>query len=433
MPTGFVIGDRGLGASGDTHPAWMMAHTQSGPYLIVGASAAGQLHLAKQLPRDDAFLIRSIGSWLAVAVADGVGSRPLSRYGATYAVESLTSQLLRPFTALPKPAKPEPSIKTSSSVRNDLAPPSAAEELELVPFELKSFHEAKRSIREIFMTTLSSWRQKQGENLSPSLPEKVSQEFLQVASVGWWPSPDFSASHEKLQQGVQASRSTQFKDPTVTAVPGQVEGESQSQLLLGDINLLPIVRKAFDKSHQGLRHHAESLGIELKELGCTALALLLNIETGTGAVGQIGDGAILGLTTHGKVEELVHAPDTDDPQATYTLNSSNFDQYLAVSVFDPPAISPYVAFFIMSDGVSGDLLYSSRPLEEWATPLNGNVLAAPSPAQAATGMLNWLASYRIQGSWDDRTLVVITRREKSHGNDQPITEQQESTDATHYS
>lgn len=50
MLTGLVISDRDLGASGDTHPAWMMAHAVAGPYLVMGASAVGQIHRAQRLP-----------------------------------------------------------------------------------------------------------------------------------------------------------------------------------------------------------------------------------------------------------------------------------------------------------------------------------------------------------------------------------------------
>ena len=97
MKQGFAIGDRILGLSGDTHPDWSVAHAVLQSYQIIGASAAGKLHLAKGTPRDDAFAIRSYGPWLAVGVSDGVGSRPLSRYGATYVAEALASLLLRSF------------------------------------------------------------------------------------------------------------------------------------------------------------------------------------------------------------------------------------------------------------------------------------------------------------------------------------------------
>jgi hypothetical protein len=125
MLTGFVIGDRGLSASGDTHPFWMMAHAVAGPYLVVGASAVGQIHLGQGLPRDDAFVIRAAGPWLAAAVADGVGSRPLSRYGATYAVEALTALLLRPL--VPRATAGEKTAtQPLSPHRSKLAPPPNA-------------------------------------------------------------------------------------------------------------------------------------------------------------------------------------------------------------------------------------------------------------------------------------------------------------------
>lgn len=59
--SGFVIGDRGLGASGDTHPPWMMAYAVAGPYLVLGASAVGQIRLSENAPRNDAFVVRPAG------------------------------------------------------------------------------------------------------------------------------------------------------------------------------------------------------------------------------------------------------------------------------------------------------------------------------------------------------------------------------------
>ena len=178
----------------------------------------------------------------------------------------------------------------------------------------------------------------------------------------------------------------------------------------------------------GLREHARSLDLELVDLGCTALALLLNVETGKGAVGQVGDGAILGLTAQGKVLELVQPPDTGDPQATYTLNKPNFGRYLALDEIARAPEDPFVAFYVMTDGLSGDLLYSPKPkaLENWAQKVDYILRVSPSPAQAAAGMLNWLATYTVKGSWDDRTLVVITRRERDHGNHDALAEQPES-------
>jgi hypothetical protein len=96
---------------------WCAAHAVVGNYAVVGASAAGHLHLARGRPRDDAFVVRSCGNWIAVAVADGLGSRRLSRYGATLAVEILAATML---ASLPDDAITAPPPVVSS---RGVAPP----------------------------------------------------------------------------------------------------------------------------------------------------------------------------------------------------------------------------------------------------------------------------------------------------------------------
>jgi len=91
---GIIVGDR-LISNVDTHADWCAAFGSCQQYDIVGASAIGHLHVHQQLSRDDAFLIRTADEWIAVAVADGVGSRRSSRYGATYAVGALCEFLQR--------------------------------------------------------------------------------------------------------------------------------------------------------------------------------------------------------------------------------------------------------------------------------------------------------------------------------------------------
>jgi hypothetical protein len=191
------------------------------------------------------------------------------------------------------------------------------------------------------------------------------------------------------------------------------------------------MRQAFVNSHLGLRQHAESLKLDLADLGCTALALLFNTETRSGVVGQVGDGALLGLTSRGKVQELTHPPESDDPQSVYTITKRDFDKYLSLNAIERPPIDPFVAFYVMTDGVSTDLLYSPRQeeLEGWAQGVDQNLRASSGASQAAAGMLNWLATYQVKGSWDDRTLVVITQRERNHGDRQAVAEQPESATA----
>ncbi|MFZ5822823.1 MAG: protein phosphatase 2C domain-containing protein [Bacillota bacterium] len=374
MRSGFVIGDRVLGASGDTHPDWMVGHGVAGSYLVAGASAVGQIHLARGLPRDDAFVVRTAGPWLAVGMSDGIGSRPASRYGATYVAEALTSFLIRPFVPQVSPERSQVAAATGPAEGVQPAPPAKAEMPRLESLARKG------STTTGLAAYLTEWTRRSTEEQSPSYPPEP---LLQAASVGWWAAQSAMGSDE----------------PPAEA------------------NLVQVMNQAFEKSHLGLRGHAQYLGVDLADLGCTALALLFNVETGEGVVGQVGDGSVHGLFRSGKARELVDAPDTGDPQSTYSLNRPDFAKALAVQVISKVEVDPLVAIFVMTDGLSGDLLYSPHPeaLDNWAQAVDRNLRLAPSPAQAAAGMLNWLATYQVRGSWDDRTLVVITQRERNDG------------------
>jgi len=420
MWTGFVIGDRGLGASGDTHPPWMMAHATVGDHLLVGTSTIGQIHLERGSPRDDAFAVRSLGPWVAVAVADGVGSRPLSRYGASYVVEALTALLLRPLTSPPKTTKATRKNALSPSASTSLAPPSQIEEVE---FKLPL--RALGSDIALLADGLEQWKKDELASVKRAHESSASMDFQQAVSLGWWriDAQAHLAQSEKSSP-VQASASDTAEDQTI--------GESKVQPLPDEPNLVATMRRAFEKTHLGLREHAHSLDVELADLSCTALALLINLETGQGAAGQVGDGAILALTKQGKVRELVNAPDTGDPQSVYTLNRTNFQDYLAIQVVESLPVDPFLAYYVMTDGLSGDLLYSPKPnaVNEWAQKVDRNLRQSASPAQAAAGMLNWLATYQVKGSWDDRTLVVVTKKERENGDSQLASEQPEPAQST---
>jgi hypothetical protein len=174
-----------------------------------------------------------------------------------------------------------------------------------------------------------------------------------------------------------------------------------------------IMLQGFQNAHTALREHALIKGLKPEELGCTALGLLLNVATGCGICGQIGDGAVLGLTANGRLSEIVEAPDPGDPQSVYTIGHPSFQEFLAIgSVADSPD-DPYVAYYVMTDGLSGDILYSPdlAAVDRWGQAINHNVRIESSPADAASQMLNWLATYRVKGSWDDRTLVIISRKD----------------------
>ena len=415
MPKGFTVGDRAL-AVADIHPLWMMAHGKVGSYLITGASAAGQMHVARGLPRDDAFAVRAFGPWLAVAVADGVGSRPLSRYGASYVVESLTAELLRPLAPTLNSGKPTQPDKTASS---STAPPHTIEEAELKYLTLYLEHRLDRGKRDASGLRSSLADPTILGQQEQEIPAGPPVELDQAASVGW-------------QLASQARVPPSGMHPA-DSQPESVEPESVLGVAAaGQRDLGKIAREAFDATHRGLHQRAQQFGLDLSDLSSTALAILLNCETGELVAGQVGDGAVLGLTANGEVIPLVKAHDTDDPQSTYTINRLNFKDHLSVQISDTMVGSHLDAVFVMTDGLSGDLLYSSDngALPAWAKQVNRNLHLSSSAAQAAAGLLNWLATYQVKGSFDDRTLVVVNRERSSNGVDNPAPGQPESPQPT---
>lgn len=336
MHTGFVIGDRILGLAGDSHALWNAGYGVLDAYWILAASAIGQSHLLDQRSRDDAVQVRTTGPWLAVGVADGVGTRPLSRYGASYVVDSLTTQLLR-----------------------GLASPVRAEyyDKDVVP------------------------RNRDWKELASGLPQDVDLSLPKnpavhcAGSMAWW---------SKQNDVVDAS--------------------------MPDLNEL--MHLSFHRTHLGLVEYARYLSLETKDLATTALALLMNVETGEGVVGQVGDGALLGLRSDGNVEPLLDIEFSEDLQSVHSITSDNWTSHFVKGQLDSMKTdNPFDAFFVMSDGISVDLLYAPPPVAYgWAHKVQQLIKLSSSPAQAATRMLYSLATYNIPGSVDDRTLVVITRR-----------------------
>jgi serine/threonine protein phosphatase PrpC len=92
--TSFRIGDKVPLTLEDKYDDEQAHSEKADSYSIIGASVRGRLHHHNNIPRDDAFTVRFDGTWLAVAVADGAGSRSRSRYGASYLTNRLCSRLL---------------------------------------------------------------------------------------------------------------------------------------------------------------------------------------------------------------------------------------------------------------------------------------------------------------------------------------------------
>lgn len=429
MAHGFCVGDRPLLGRHEHHPPWMQAFASSDPVTAVLASAIGRLHQAHRRPREDAATVHACGRWIAVGVSDGVGSRPYSRFAATHTADTLSRKLIEAVIqdAAEEPADAAPPASPSSCpAPNGAVPPANTHPVTFSPNQprrrripprqllsqplpdwmkrwrrrpqvwrrrVRRWLGRRRWIPPVWHRhLLKRWRRARVAEAPPSSPwRRASTEF-------WWLPPE-----PPSPMGASAS-SSQSSGAEATEVPGSTP------------NLCEVMRRSFEATHRQLQHHAERLGLSLSELSCTALALLLDTQTGELVAGQVGDGAILALRSSGEVQELLSPPETNDPQATFTLNAPDYATKLAVGQVSPAPCDPFEALFVMTDGLAGDLLYSKEPgaLKTWARQVHLNLRHSPTPEVAAAGMLRWLAGYEVPGSWDDRTLVVLTLNHSSH-------------------
>ena len=270
-------GDINLDAIDAIHPDGQCDHAQAGQFLAIGASAVGASHRKHVRPRDDAFAMTSNGRWLVAAICDGLGSRPHSRFGATFVANRLADSLLE-----------------------DLASADA----------------------------------------------------------------------------------------------------SSNQVL--------VIRNVFGRVRLAVAGRAEALGVEPAGIGCTAVVLALDSLTGQCIAVRAGDGAILALEQSGTVVEITAAPESDHPQETYTVMDTADESLLGIRVWPEPF--GWQALFLMSDGISDDLLFTacSHEVETWTAQVRRTLRTSPDATVAAQGMQSWLATYQKPGSWDDRTLIVVS-------------------------
>lgn len=388
---GFMIGDRGLSNSGDIHPEWNSAFADFQYLRVIGASATGQDHIRKSLPRDDAFVIRTAGDWLAASVSDGLGSHHLSRYGASQAVEALTSFLLQRLM---------PEIGPSSKYHEDTTIPLTKRSTnQRVTRKTKAINPGLKYISKLFKSISSNGYLNPPEfsgesNTSTGIfgGDKSDSQLIEssAGSLGFWSAENYD-NESKEDETAQDLIEPEIMDPEI---------------------LKEIFEDALLNTHNWLTDRANQFGVEIRDIGCTCLGLLINLQTSQIAVGQVGDGAILGLTTEEEVWELVEPFESDDLTQVIPITSSRWEEHMTIKVWaqgnDP---GNFQTIYLMSDGVSADLLYTPdlEALKNWAIVMNRNVLKAESAAQAATQVLDWLATYQLPGSWDDRTLVILAR------------------------
>lgn len=164
-------------------------------------------------------------------------------------------------------------------------------------------------------------------------------------------------------------------------------------------------------AYQSLQTFAEQNRANLSDLS-TTLQLLIHWPMGEGCllgIAHIGDGIVTAETPDGRYY-LLTDPDTDPDDASRTLflTSGSLKKWMRertkVYQFDEPL--DIVA--LMTDGVSGDLEpYADLLHTNLFERLHHRVLCYPLPQQEQA--LLAMISYDLRGSFDDRTLAVLSR------------------------
>jgi len=165
------------------------------------------------------------------------------------------------------------------------------------------------------------------------------------------------------------------------------------------------MKRAFTAAHEQVRRSAQALHTGPEKLHCTLLAVLLDTSDGALVVGQVGDGAILCHTPDAGGRWLVEAPSTGQAGESYFLTQPDWEHYFAAASLELPDAG--AAVFLMTDGVADDVTYPPNTIEWFTSQMTTQLRQPGSPVDRAAGLLRWLAGYKVQGSFDDRTLLVL--------------------------
>ena len=378
---GIIVGDR-LISNVDTHADWCAAFGSCQQYDIVGASAIGHLHVHQQLSRDDAFLIRTADEWIAVAVADGVGSRRSSRYGATYAVGALCEFLQRAIQGESNAGSSVVAAQPTVTTTREEASPDRQDDV-------------KPSVVAAQPTSMTP--REETDKCRDNKYNLLAQPILKTPQ-----SIDSHSAEEDSSDTLELSRVT---CGTLTWLQPSQRTTSETSAEVTDEK----IRWAFRETRRGLEQFARSRQVAIHDISCTLLGLLFNTRTGLIAVGQIGDGLIVGSWRGEDTQILVDAPQPDAVGEVYTIAHNRWENYLAVKVISQHNTDPVEALYLMTDGVADDCFPPVDLLKKWSCAVTSH-LRNQKPFQAAKSLVHWLGTYKTKASWDDRTLVVILRR-----------------------
>jgi len=164
------------------------------------------------------------------------------------------------------------------------------------------------------------------------------------------------------------------------------------------------LENALDESLLALSRESVKRNIDIRDLSTTLLLLMFNERKNLIGVAQVGDGLLAVQFTDGEVAPLGNPESGEYSGQTYFLTNHQKGSFKNnVSVLKPDKDLKY--FFVMTDGVADDLYPPTERLPGLIKAIP-EVIVSDYPDKALLELIN----YNRPGSFDDRTLVVVCKR-----------------------
>ena len=345
-----ICGDKVLEKFEENYPDQCSAGLSFDPYKLVAASVRGKMHLRKSTQREDAFAVYRDKNWVAIAVSDGVGSSPHSRFGSSFAANHICQNLLNEINKL---------VKTKRSI------------VPLFPREYEPTEdELTKAIKNAYLDTTVDLKE-----YAVSLDNTITSKINRVNN-----STTLPPANDDIEK---------------TALPVQADKQDDKKELLK-----PKQESVTNK-----------IQISLNDMHCTLLTILLNLKSGCVTIGQIGDGLILGLNQEKNAVPLLEPLIPEQTGETYAITQKDWVKYWSNKVIPSDESKNYITFFLMTDGISDDCQFGPPEdiLQRWANDMNSEIRKYDVET-TRNRLEKYLNEYEAKGSYDDRTLVVIYRK-----------------------
>ena len=352
-----LAGDQKLTKPDEAYPAQRQEGLTLGAFDLVGASVRGKMHIRNGIGREDAFAVYRAGDWLAVAVSDGVGSSRHASLGATFAVNDVCQNLLE---EIHKMSRNEANV--DSDCQDNTAP-----------------------LKEQLSGAMYTSYAKTSANLQ---------------------------NYANELRDEQAAQENQLETADTTSEANPSNTDIEAILSFTDMNGLDIqLKKQEEKGNSGKTEGKSFLPdspISVSDLHCTLLALLINAKSGMIAMGQVGDGLILGLTREYEARPIIEPLTPEQTGQVHAITQKDWHKFWESKILSSAESINFITLYLMTDGVADDCQYPPPEdiLQQWAFGMDAEVRKY-DVSLTKMRLAKYLANYEAKGSYDDRTLVML--------------------------